>query len=128
MGALVVWKEDNEKKMMLYKKRAQYESAWGTIEKIKEEGGVFTVPVIEVFNVFFFSSRGRHTIFDCDWSSDVCSSDLAFGVPFCRGRHLNYSADARFAALQRQQHANQKLEINAVGLGARRNAHLPSNS
>src|SRR2546430_17709624 len=27
---------------------------------------------------FFFSSRRRHTIFDCDWSSDVCSSDLAF--------------------------------------------------
>src|SRR5256886_11547492 len=26
---------------------------------------------------FFFSSRRRHTIFDCDWSSDVCSSDLA---------------------------------------------------
>src|SRR2546427_12925526 len=27
---------------------------------------------------FFFSSRRRHTRFDCDWSSDVCSSDLAF--------------------------------------------------
>src|SRR5256886_12085588 len=26
--------------------------------------------------VFFFSSRRRHTRFDCDWSSDVCSSDL----------------------------------------------------
>src|SRR6266478_5386267 len=26
---------------------------------------------------FFFSSRRRHTMFDCDWSSDVCSSDLA---------------------------------------------------
>src|SRR5688572_25242028 len=25
---------------------------------------------------FFFSSRRRHTSFDCDWSSDVCSSDL----------------------------------------------------
>src|SRR2546430_2348158 len=25
---------------------------------------------------WFFSSRGRHTIFACDWSSDVCSSDL----------------------------------------------------
>src|SRR2546430_5029242 len=25
----------------------------------------------------FFSSRRRHTIFDCDWSSDVCSSDLS---------------------------------------------------
>src|SRR5256886_7866840 len=37
---------------------------------------------LRVFNadsiatVFFFSSRRRHTRFDCDWSSDVCSSDL----------------------------------------------------
>src|SRR5256886_2019943 len=29
-------------------------------------------------NNCFFSSRRRHTRFDCDWSSDVCSSDLAF--------------------------------------------------
>src|SRR5256886_11517171 len=29
---------------------------------------------------FFFSSRRRHTRFDCDWSSDVCSSDLALRV------------------------------------------------
>src|SRR5438270_3830079 len=28
---------------------------------------------------FFFSSRRRHTRFDCDWSSDVCSSDLPAG-------------------------------------------------
>src|SRR2546430_5502847 len=27
---------------------------------------------------FFFSSRRRHTRFDCDWSSDVCSSDLVW--------------------------------------------------
>src|SRR5256886_1402734 len=27
---------------------------------------------------FFFSSRRRHPRFDCDWSSDVCSSDLYF--------------------------------------------------
>src|SRR2546430_10190496 len=26
--------------------------------------------------MFFFSSRRRHPIFDWDWSSDVCSSDL----------------------------------------------------
>src|SRR5713101_2999887 len=26
---------------------------------------------------FFFSSRGRHTSLTCDWSSDVCSSDLS---------------------------------------------------
>src|SRR6266853_4242168 len=30
-----------------------------------------------MFVFFFFSSRRRHTSFDCDWSSDVCSSDLA---------------------------------------------------
>src|SRR2546430_4331272 len=44
------------------------------------------------FHFFFFSSRGRHTRLDCDWSSDVCSSDLAARI--CRrliarreGRH-----------------------------------------
>src|SRR5205085_6796605 len=38
-----------------------------------------------VYGCFFFSSRRRHTRFDCDWSSDVCSSDLEYtnagGVP-----------------------------------------------
>src|SRR5260370_20452912 len=29
-----------------------------------------------VLFLFFFSSRRRHTRFKCDWSSDVCSSDL----------------------------------------------------
>src|SRR5260370_5808861 len=33
--------------------------------------------LVVVFHVFFFSSRRRHTRFKCDWSSDVCSSDLA---------------------------------------------------
>src|SRR6266480_7060601 len=28
---------------------------------------------------FFFSSRRRHTRLTCDWSSDVCSSDLGAG-------------------------------------------------
>src|SRR5690242_21423768 len=28
------------------------------------------------FYLFFFSSRRRHTRLTCDWSSDVCSSDL----------------------------------------------------
>src|SRR5690606_40723598 len=30
-----------------------------------------------VLMLFFFSSRRRHTRFSRDWSSDVCSSDLA---------------------------------------------------
>src|SRR2546427_4457453 len=31
-------------------------------------------------SLFFFSSRRRHTRFDCDWSSDVCSSDLTIAI------------------------------------------------
>src|SRR5690242_21178516 len=30
------------------------------------------------FFFFFFSSRRRHTRLTCDWSSDVCSSDLCW--------------------------------------------------
>src|SRR5712691_12147101 len=37
-----------------------------------------------LFFVFFFSSRRRHTRFDCDWSSDVCSSDLEEGIAVVR--------------------------------------------
>src|SRR5260370_15307412 len=34
--------------------------------------------------IFFFSSRRRHTRFKCDWSSDVCSSDLVGGGTLIR--------------------------------------------
>src|SRR2546430_11894752 len=40
---------------------------------------------------FFFSSRRRHTRFDCDWSSDVCSSDLRVLV---LGQHYRAAAAA----------------------------------
>jgi small subunit ribosomal protein S1 len=46
--ALVLQKEDKEGRLVLSKKRAQYERAWGTIERIKESGGVVSGPVIEV--------------------------------------------------------------------------------
>ncbi|WP_181273497.1 30S ribosomal protein S1 [Brevibacterium oceani] len=46
--ALVLQKEDKEGRLMLSKKRAQYERAWGDIEKIKEDDGVVTGTVIEV--------------------------------------------------------------------------------
>src|SRR5689334_7818365 len=38
------------------------------------------------FFFFFFSSRRRHTRWNCDWSSDVCSSDL---VSYLRGEAEN---------------------------------------
>src|SRR4029077_12215174 len=47
---------------------------------------------------FFFSSRRRHTRFKCDWSSDVCSSDLFpfFFIP--RVFHRKTSRQDRLAA------------------------------
>src|ERR1700734_4286008 len=46
--ALVLQKEDKEGRLILSKKRAQYERAWGTIEEIKEKDGVVTGTGIEV--------------------------------------------------------------------------------
>src|SRR5688572_25679403 len=38
-------------------------------------------PSAEMVSLYlFFTSRRRHTKFDCDWSSDVCSSDLSRGA------------------------------------------------
>src|SRR5207237_2118971 len=52
---------------------------------------------------FFFSSRRRHTRFKCDWSSDVCSSDL--GLP----THIR---------LALHQHLGQSVAFNYLdGLG-----------
>src|SRR5688572_30873312 len=42
---------------------------------------------------FFFSSRRRHTRFDCDWSSDVCSSDLVAGMPIQPQIQFNKTAN-----------------------------------
>src|SRR5256886_9284709 len=49
---------------------------------------------------FFFSSRRGHTRFDCDWSSDVCSSDLdrARGSPAARGTPVPAAPGATAAA------------------------------
>src|SRR3989475_9759698 len=47
---------------------------------------------------FFFSSRRRHTRFDCDWSSDVCSSDLAHRAKLVREA-------ARLLRERKSQHA-----------------------
>src|SRR2546430_10322012 len=59
--------------------------------------------VMEVVDRFFFSSRRRHTRFDCDWSSDVCSSDLdGMGFSFRRKiRRLLRKAFASSSAARR---------------------------
>src|SRR2546430_11352704 len=47
--------------------------------------GIIGLLTTSIF-LYFFSSRRRHTRFDCDWSSDVCSSDLD-GRNSCHGEY-----------------------------------------
>src|SRR5690242_12194065 len=44
---------------------------------------------------FFFSSRRRHTRLTCDWSSDVCSSDLLDGLVRCGIDYKGAMTDVR---------------------------------
>ncbi len=46
--ALVLQKEDKEGRLILSKKRAQYERAWGDVEKIRDADGTVTGTIIEV--------------------------------------------------------------------------------
>src|SRR5688572_30120180 len=63
---------------------------------------------------FFFSSRRRHTRFDCDWSSDVCSSDLVVGVLDTR-----FDATPGIVYAAGVEHAyNLAREFRAAGLKA----------
>src|SRR2546430_9930014 len=77
--------------------------------------------IANVFFFFFFSSRRRHTRFDCDWSSDVCSSDLI--VPIGRAEvkrpgsdvtlicHSKTVAVALKAAEQLAEHEGASAEV-----------------
>src|SRR5256886_2151108 len=56
----------------------QLEASRAAIPKTAKSGAVTVAAGTAEYTalLFFFSSRRRHTRFDCDWSSDVCSSDL----------------------------------------------------
>src|SRR2546430_13637388 len=58
---------------------------------------------------FFFSSRRRHTRFDCDWSSDVCSSDLTVSPSESR-RTFNRPRYRRPFAIARSEEHTSELQ------------------
>src|SRR2546430_17226937 len=64
--------------------------------------------------VFFFSSRRRHTRFDCDWSSDVCSSDLfTVGGPIVLGKFYN-GHDKTFFFFSFEQYRESQFITNGI--------------
>src|SRR5689334_23748630 len=79
---------------------------------------------------FFFSSRRRHTRWNCDWSSDVCSSDLllivASGLLFGVDYWVRFFVDTRpmIAAILEAPWQGLRSEERRVGksvdLGGRR--------
>src|SRR5690349_23013722 len=61
------------------------------MRRIKLRAICFGMRILRYFlDVFFFSSRRRHTISLRDWSSDVCSSDLEWEVLEQRLRETAY--------------------------------------
>src|SRR5215211_5900586 len=72
------------------------------------------------FFFFFFSSRRRHTRSLCDWSSDVCSSDL------CRGALSEVSETATDSGRENGAGTTGKLlEIKGVVIDAVFPGQLP---
>ena len=73
---------------------------------------MFTVCIAWAVVVFFFSSRRRHTRSLCDWSSDVCSSDL---LVLLRGRAVGILVPERREVVRPGTHPD-----NVVALGDRK--------
>src|SRR2546430_10230732 len=83
--------------------------------RIKPAGQGYEQPIAEevVDAFFFFSSRRRHTRFDCDWSSDVCSSDL--GGVWQRSTPMSMSHRAQRMALHHLRH-RADAQLNLIPL------------
>src|SRR2546430_9347915 len=85
----------------------------------------------EHLTTFFFSSRRRHTRFDCDWSSDVCSSDLnSFyftNNPFFKNKMVFYNTgsngkqiytvDMKSKAVEQVTHQRASMSGELVEIG-----------
>src|SRR5690242_11384130 len=88
--------------------------------------------VCDVF--FFFSSRRRHTRLTCDWSSDVCSSDLDRAVTrqtgctiqhACRKTALNGGNQVLTTGTPRSSHASGVSDLSNAGVLNQPQARYP---
>src|SRR5215213_969134 len=76
------------------------------------------------FVLFFFSSRRRHTRLVSDWSSDVCSSDLAI-VPGLMARLRDRAPGASLRVVPSHVGVAEALQTGRVDLGTGSFAHIP---
>src|SRR5690242_20869639 len=74
-----------------------------------------------VFVFFFFSSRRRHTRLTCDWSSDVCSSDLGHCWLLASSLPTSYNACASWATPEKS-HSGSKLSCGVDRKSTRLNS------
>ena len=86
--ALVVTKEDKEGRLILSKKRAQYERAWGDIEKIKEADGVVEGTVIEAVKGMYHNEldNGLKIYFCGNSISPTYLNDI---IALCKGKRFS---------------------------------------
>src|SRR2546426_2681568 len=83
--------------------------------------------MVTLHEVFFFSSRRRHTRLQGDWSSDVCSSDLysfelfaAVGIPVVEqalARAPDFAHSIPYPVAVKVMDAGHKTEAGGVALG-----------
>src|SRR6516164_10147902 len=64
------------------------------------------------FGHFFFSIRRRHTRWNCDWSSDVCSSDLS-ATPRRSSNRLPRKRRKCFAGFQFPNRDRKSTRLNS---------------
>src|SRR5688572_32325831 len=77
---------------------------------------------------FFFSSRRRHTRFDCDWSSDVCSSDLGAALKSINTGLFADLASASAASASLFQSTNISLPSQVFNRSEEHTSELQSQS
>src|SRR6266478_8930734 len=83
--------------------------------------------VLEFLSFFFFSSRRRHTRFDCDWSSDVCSSDLELALEPVLGALVlaRLLPQVRVAPVQiGRASCRERVEISVVAVSLKKKKQL----
>src|SRR5438309_5450881 len=79
---------------------------------------------VVTFVVFFFSSRRRHTRWNCDWSSHVCSSDLFTIVDLIKMHSAFVHLEGSNSFVAREAGPGQHLQRARHDAGDRRRRRL----